>query len=99
MRITTSIALAAALLAAITTAEAAPKSSTGKSPACKAPWGEPFGLGQTIDLYVTDAKGNPAKVTYLCTENGWVKVSGAASVGGALQRPSVDARALSQVSR
>ena len=98
MRITTSITLVAALLGALTTAEAAPKSPAG-SPACKAPWGEPFGLGETIDLHVTDAKGNTVKVTYQCTENGWVKVSRAASAGGALQRPSVDAFALSQVSR
>ena len=99
MRITMPLVAVAVILAAITTAQAEPKSPTG-SPACKAPWGEPFGLGETIDLHETDGKGNTVKVTYQCTENGWVKVSKAASLGGALQhRSSVNTLALSQVSR
>jgi hypothetical protein len=99
MRITASLVAVAVILAAVTSSQAESKSPTGTSPACKAPWGEPFGLGETIDLHVTDAKGNTVKVTYQCTENGWVKVSRAASVGGAPQRQSADALTLSQVSR
>jgi hypothetical protein len=82
MRITTSVIGVAVLLAAVTTAEARPISQMGTGPACKAPWGEPFGLGETIDLHETDAKGNSVKVTYQCTENGWVKVSRAALGSG-----------------
>ena len=68
-------------LAAVTTSgvQAEPRTQSGKTAACQAPSGEKFGLGETIDLPVTDGKGSIVKVTYLCTENGWVKVS--ASVG------------------
>jgi len=84
MRTTTYLIAIAVLTAATTGTLAASKDPMGATPACKAPWGEPFGLGETIDLHVTDAKGNIVKVTYQCTTNGWVKVSKAALAGGAL---------------
>lgn len=61
-------------LAAINGAHADSKAGSGGA-ACKAPWGEPFGLGETIQVTETDAHGNFVKVTYQCTENGWTKVS------------------------
>lgn len=79
------IAIAIALSATtIPAAQAEPRTQSGKPAACKAPSGESFGLGETIDLPVTDGKGNIVKVTYLCTEQGWVKVSKATTHGGGL---------------
>jgi hypothetical protein len=69
------LAATLALTAAVTTPAVAQPNSQGGGAACKAPSGEPHGLGETIDLPVTDGKGNIVKETYLCTENGWVKVS------------------------
>ena len=74
MRMKTLFAVIVALAAAATSVQAEQKTQSGKPPACKAPWGEPFGLGETIDLHQTDGKGTIVKVTYQCTENGWVKV-------------------------
>ena len=96
--ITKSLVAVAVFLAAATMAQAEPKNPTGTA-GCKAPWGEPFGLGETIDLHGTDAKGNTVKVTYQCTENGWVKVSKAASMGGALHQSLATSLGLSQMSR
>lgn len=84
MRIGTVFTLAVLLAAATTSVQAEPKTQSGKPPACKAPSGEYFGLGETIDLPVTDANGDIVKVTYQCTDNGWVKVSKALHGGGRL---------------
>lgn len=73
-----------ALALTITTVQAEPRTQSGKPAACKAPSGEVFGVGETIDLPVTDGKGNIVKATYLCTENGWVKVSKARGFGTGL---------------
>jgi hypothetical protein len=90
------IFLAVLALAAVATsaAQAEPRTQSGKPAACKAPTGEYFGLGETIELHQTDANGNIVKVTYQCTDNGWVKVAkaglhGAGSIKispGGLQR-------------
>lgn len=68
----------------ISAAQAEPRTQSGKPAACKAPSGEFFGLGETIDLPVTDGKGNIVKVTYQCTDQGWVKVSKATTLGGGM---------------
>jgi hypothetical protein len=96
MRIGIVFSLAVMLAAAATSVQAEPRTQSGKPPACKAPSGEYFGLGETIDLPVTDGKGNIVKVTYQCTDNGWVKVSRAIQGGGRLIHlaPSLVQRAL-----
>jgi hypothetical protein len=96
MRIRTAFTLALLLAAATTGVQAEPKTESGKPPACKAPSGEYFGLGETIDLPVTDGKGNIVKETYQCTDNGWIKVSKAIQGGGRLIHlaPSMVMRAL-----
>ena len=78
------MAIAALTVVTISSAQAEPRTQSGKTAACQAPSGEKFGLGETIDLPVTDGKGNIVKVTYLCTENGWVKVSQVAGSGKGL---------------
>jgi hypothetical protein len=77
MRATLLMTIASVLLLAAATApaQAEPRTQSGKPAACKAPTGEPFGLGETIKLKVTDAHGNLVTVTYQCTDNGWVKVA------------------------
>lgn len=78
------IAFVIALVAATGVAQAEPRTRSGAPEACKAPWGEPFGLGETIQLRVLDAKGDFVTVTYQCTENGWNKVARIGpSTGGA----------------
>lgn len=77
-------ALVIALVAGTSAAQAEPRTRSGAPEACKAPWGEPFGLGETIQLRVLDGKGNFVSVTYQCTENGWNKVARIGpSTGGA----------------
>lgn len=73
-----------ALVAATGVAQAESRTRSGAPEACTAPWGEPFGLGETIKLRVLDGKGNFVTVTYECTENGWNKVAKLSpSTGGA----------------
>lgn len=81
LEIILAIAIAVSALP-ISAAQAEPRTQSGKPAACKAPSGEYFGLGETIDLPVTDGKGNIVKVTYQCTDQGWVKVSKLTTSGG-----------------
>jgi len=56
------VAIAALTVVTISSAQAEPRTQSGKTAACQAPSGEKFGLGETIDLPVTDGKGNIVKV-------------------------------------
>jgi hypothetical protein len=42
---------------------------------CKAPTGQIFAEGETIQLPVTDSNGNIKAQTYVCTANGWEKAA------------------------
>lgn len=86
MRIAETVFAVTVLLTALaaTAVQAEPRTQSGKPAACKAPWGEPFGLGETIEVHVTDAKGNMVTVTYQCTEHDWVKVSKLRAPGGGM---------------
>jgi hypothetical protein len=92
MRTTILVAIVSGLLlstAATAPVQAEPRTQSGRPAACKAPTGEPFGLGETIKLQVPDAHGNFVTVTYLCTENGWVKVARFGRGSGAFTAPSL----------
>jgi hypothetical protein len=91
MRTSILIAIVSGLLmsAATVPVQAEPRTQSGKPAACKSPTGEPFGLGETIQLKETDAHGKPVTVTYQCTENGWVKVARLGRGNSFLSAPSL----------
>jgi hypothetical protein len=53
----------------------------GNRALCKAPSGEVFAEGETIQLKVSDDKGGFKTVTYVCTDHGWEKISRIRPIG------------------